>query len=108
MCKKQSEIYSWVRAVSEGSKPVWGLMGDARDCPGCMHHRIWKIIPLGHGTWKETFLNVRSSFNRDIVGHAVAVTGGSGLGDEVIADAHCHKAMYALIQAHQMDVHSSL
>ena len=31
MCKKQREIFGWVRAVSEGEKPVQGLVGDARD-----------------------------------------------------------------------------
>ena len=62
------------------------------------------MIPSGYGTWKETLLNVGSSFNRDIVGHAVAVMGGPGLGDEVIADVHCYKAMYTLIQEHQTDV----
>ena len=55
------------------------------------------MIPLGYCTRKEIFLNVGFSFNRDIVGHAVAVTGGPGLGDEVIADVHRYKAMYTLI-----------
>ena len=73
-----------------------------------LHHRLWKMIPLGYYTRKETFLNVGFSFNRDIVGHAVAVTGGPGLRNEVIADVHCYKAMYTLTQEHQMDVHSSL
>ena len=66
------------------------------------------MIPLGYCMWKETFLNVGSSFNRDIVGHAVAVAGGPSLGDEVIADVHHYKAMYTLVQEHQTDVHSSL
>ena len=66
------------------------------------------MIPLRYCTWKDTFLNVGSSFKGDVVGHAVAVTGGPGLGDEVIADVHHYKAMYTLIQEHQVDVHSSL
>ena len=55
------------------------------------------MIPLGYCTRKETFLNVGSSFNRDIVGHGVAVTGGPDLGDEVIADVLRYKAMYTYI-----------
>ena len=66
------------------------------------------MIPLGYCTRKETGLNVGFSFNRDIVGHAVAVTGGPGLGDEFIADVHRYKAIYTLIQEQQTDVHSSL
>ena len=53
-------------------------------------------------------MNVGFSFNRDIVRHAVAVTGEPGLGDEVITDVHRYKAMYTLVQEHQTDVHSSL
>ena len=41
------------------------------------------MIPLGYCARKETFLNVGFSFNRDIVGHAVAVTEGRGLIVEV-------------------------
>ena len=52
------------------------------------------MIPLGYYTRKETFLKVGFCFNRDIVGHAVAVTGGPGLGDEVIADVHHYNAMH--------------
>ena len=89
-------------------------MGDARDTffegvqAGWSHHRLQKMIPLGYYMRKEAFLNVGFSFNWDVVGHAVGVTGGYGLGDEVIADVHRYKAMYTLIQEHQTDVHSSL
>ena len=50
------------------------------------------------------FLYVGSSFYRDIVGHAVGVTGQPGLGTEVITDVH----YYTLEQEHQADVHSFL
>ena len=29
--QQKKEIYGWVLAVNEGSKPVQGLVGDARD-----------------------------------------------------------------------------
>ena len=44
------------------------------------------------------FFERRFYMYRDIVGHAVAVTGGPGLWDEVIADVHCYKTMCTLIQ----------
>ena len=63
----------------------------------CMKHqkskKNCKTLDFLSSSTTKFFLNVSYSFNRDIAGHPVAVTGGPGLRDEVIADVHCYKAM---------------